>query len=420
VRKGAIGLEATATRCSCEMTDDVGALVLEDNRLQTLALSLAERGGADALPAQARVIETLEATGRLDRAVEGLDSAELLARRAAEGRGLTRPELAVILSHGKLALQAAIEKADYAADPLLRPLLHAAFPGEMQADFAAAIDAHRLRGAIIATKMANRVINRMGLVAPFEVAEEEGVALAQVAAAYFAADALFGLEALFAEIETAALPEDGRLRLLAMMARLARLHVSDLIRATGGEAMAGEMTALLADGIARLGTATDQLLRQEARNQAEQLRAYLADTGAAPELVARIVRLGELDGVAGTAALARRLDVDEVAATAAYVRLGEALALDWAQAAASRFTASDPWERLLTAGLARDFEQFRLDFLARQGDGDPAAAVEGWLEAHAPRVAQFRGLVDRARAAPALSAAMLAQVASQARALLSR
>ena len=33
------------------MTDEVAGLVLEDNRLQTLALSIAERGGARALPA---------------------------------------------------------------------------------------------------------------------------------------------------------------------------------------------------------------------------------------------------------------------------------------------------------------------------------------------------------------------------------
>ena len=182
------------------MTDDVAAIVLEDNRLQTLGLSLAERGGAAALPAQLRVVEILEASGRVDRAVDGIgDNAQLL-RRAAEGHGLSRPELAVILSHGKLALQAAIEASDVAADPLLRPVLHAAFPPAMRERFAAAIDAHRLAPEIVATKMANRVVNRLGLAAPFELAEEEGASLAQVAAAYFAVDAIFGLEPLFAAI----------------------------------------------------------------------------------------------------------------------------------------------------------------------------------------------------------------------------
>ena len=41
-------------------------------------------------------------------ATEGLADSETLARRAAEGRGLTRPELAVLLSSAKLRLQADI------------------------------------------------------------------------------------------------------------------------------------------------------------------------------------------------------------------------------------------------------------------------------------------------------------------------
>ncbi|MGH6782183.1 MAG: NAD-glutamate dehydrogenase domain-containing protein, partial [Sphingomonadaceae bacterium] len=179
------------------MTDDVAALVLEDNRLQTLGLSLAERGGAAALPAQVRVIEIMETAGRIDRAVEGLDSSDELLRRAQDQRGLTRPELAILLSHGKLALQAAIERTELADDRLLDPLLHAAFPAAMRERFTAAIDKHRLRGAIIATKMANRVVNRLGLIAPFELAEEEGISLAQVASTYFAADAIFGLESIY-------------------------------------------------------------------------------------------------------------------------------------------------------------------------------------------------------------------------------
>ena len=45
------------------MTDEVAELVLEDNRLQSLALSIAEAGGAQALPGQVRTIELLEAIG---------------------------------------------------------------------------------------------------------------------------------------------------------------------------------------------------------------------------------------------------------------------------------------------------------------------------------------------------------------------
>jgi len=81
---------------------------------------------------------------------------------------------------------------------------------------------------------------------------------------------------------------------------------------------------------------------------------------------------------------------------------------------------SDPWERLLVAGLARDFQQMRLEFLARAGSGEPAAYTVGWLKTHAGPVAQFRALIARAQASGAGAPAMLAQLASQARTLLMR
>ncbi|MBV9843366.1 MAG: NAD-glutamate dehydrogenase [Sphingomonadaceae bacterium] len=403
-----------------EMTDEVAALVLEDNRLQTLALSIAERGGAGALPSQLRVVEMLEASGRLDREVEGLGSNEALLRRVTDAQGLTRPELAVILAHGKLALQEAIENAALPDDPTLLPILHQAFPRTMLARHEAAIDTHRLRRQVIATEIANIVVNRLGPTTPFELAEEEGASLAQVAAAYIVVERLFELGELWRTIETAPLAEPDRLSLLDRTAGVIRLHMADLLRAPEGDAAPGEAVAALRDGVTALDAAAERLLRAEARAEAASLRGRLEQTSAPGSLVDRIVRLYELDGAIGTASLSRRLGVAEVETTAAYTRLGEALGLDWAKAAALGLASSDPWERLLAAGLARDFEQLRLDFLARVGGRDPGAAVDEWLEAQQARVAQFVALVTRARASAAPTAAMLAQITAQARILLAR
>ncbi|WP_340313399.1 NAD-glutamate dehydrogenase [Rhizorhabdus argentea] len=402
------------------MTADVAQIVLEDNRLQTLALSLAERGGADALPSQLRVVEILEATGRINRSVDGFDSNDMLLRRAQDHHGLTRPELAVVLSHGKLALQDAIESSDRNADPMLTPLLHAAFPSAMRKDYADAIDAHRLRPQIIATKMSNRVINRLGIVAPFEMAEEEGCSLAQVAAAYFTVDTLLDLEPLFERIERAVIGEQARLTLLDSLAEIGRSHVADLLRSIAPDTDIGTMVAMLRPGLTRLDKARGELIKTEARQQSDMLRQRITADAVDPALVEAVVRLAELDGAIGTAALASELSADEVDVTRAYVVLGEALGLDWAKAAAARFRSADAWERLLVAGLTREFGQIRLDFLARRGRNGPAAAVSKWLEAHQARAEQFRQTVARARSAAAPTAAMLAQIAAQARTLLMR
>jgi glutamate dehydrogenase len=86
---------------------------------------------------------------------------------------------------------------------------------------------------------------------------------------------------------------------------------------------------------------------------------------------------------------------------------------------------SDPWERLLVAGLARDFQQMRLDFLRalarrKQAKQDLMGLIEAWAANHAAPIRQFRAMVGRAQSAAPVAPAMLAQIASQARSVLKR
>ncbi|MEG3178349.1 NAD-glutamate dehydrogenase [Sphingomonas sp. RB3P16] len=405
------------------MTDDVAHIVLEDNRLQTLALSIAEADGARDVPSYVRLIEIFEAGGSLDRVVEGLAGNDDLLRRSAEGRGLTRPELAVLLATAKLALQAAIEQSELGLDPELAPDLHAAFPPAMRKKFGAAIDQHRLRGEIVATKLANRIVNRMGVLYPFELAEEEGAAMSDIAANFVVAERLFDLPALWREIETAEMPEAARIALFDEVAVATRSQIADLLRVTKSGTGPAEVLARLSKGIRALDKQTKALLLEEASAQSARIAATLETAGAPKKLVQKVVRLFELDGAVGLADLGERLKLDEAVLTRAFTRLGQALGLDWAQANAARIASSDPWERLLIAGLARDFQQLRLEFLGRGAKGvgnDPQALVERWLTDNAGRVAQFKAVVDRARLAPAPNAAMLAQIAGQARVVLGR
>jgi glutamate dehydrogenase len=403
-----------------EMTDEVAAIVLEDNRLQTLALSVAERRGASGLPPVLRAIEVLEESGRLNRAVEGIEPNDELMRRAQDNRGLTRPELAIVLSTTKMALQAALEAGKITDDPTLTPELLGAFPETMRKRHEEAILQHRLRREIIATKIANRFVNRLGITAIFALTEEEGASFGQAAAAFVAAERLFGMAELWHRLDTADLPEQVRLDLFEQAAVALRLHIGDILRNTPGSMKLAEMVESLAPGIDKLAGAVSGLLRREVAAESASRRQRLASLGAPEDIAGHIARLHELNGAIGIAALGRRLGVDEIALTNAYTRLGETLSLDWAQGAATRVQSQDQWERLLTAGLARDFEQLRLDFLARKRGSEPQEAVEKWTAAQGPRIEQFRRIVERARQAPAPTAPMLAQIATQARVLLGR
>ncbi len=403
-----------------KMTESVAEMVLEDNRLQSLALSIAQSGGAKALPGHVRTIEILESSGRLDRKVEGIATTEELLRRGQDDRGLTRPELAVVLSMAKIALQHSAELLELSQEKMLEPELFAAFPKQMRTAHADAIRAHRLRNEIIGTRVANRIVNRLGPVAALDMTEEEGASLGQVVIAFLVAERLLDLDKLWEKMEHADLPESVRVELFAIAARSVHSHMSDILRAAGGETRVSVLCDLLGPAVRRISAAATKLIRSEVRNEAAARRDHLLELGASEEIVRGLVRLYELDGVFGIGALAARHKLDELAVTGAYAQLGEALGLDWAQQQLARFVPRDQWERLLTAGLARDFEQLRIDFLARLKGKDPVAGVEAWVADHKPRIQQFRDLVERARHEGVVSASMLAQIAGQARILLAR
>ena len=409
-----------------EMTDEVERLVLRDNIMQTQALSVAEAGGVAALPSQLRVIQTLEAAGRLDRAVEGLATDDALTQRAQGGQGLQRPELAVLLAYTKMALKEALVASQLVEDPVLAADLHAAFPKALVERFPAAIDGHRLRRELIATKLANQIVNRGGIPLAFELAEELGASLAQVAGAFVAARELFDLRTLWRAIDASTAPAATQIALHANAIAGLRTQIGDLLRRGGGASAGGGDTILapsatvarLKPGIERIAADLESILRPEPRAQLDRYAQTLTKAGAPDDIAAQLVRLSALDGVVGSVGLAAHLSVPERAVVDAYTLLGEALGLDWAKGAAAQMQPADPWERLLVATLVRDFEQLRLDLIGRVAEGSgPVAAVEGWLEANRDQVERFAGTVKRARAG-AVTAAMLAHLGAQARAVL--
>ncbi|RPF71462.1 NAD-glutamate dehydrogenase [Aurantiacibacter spongiae] len=408
-----------------DMTEEVSALVLEDNRLQALALSIAEQGGSRTVGAQARLIETLEELGGLDRRTQGLGDSEDLKRRQADGRGLTRPELAVLLSNSKLVLQDAVEASELASDEAADPLVLQDFPEQMRENYARQLLTHRLRNEIVGTVVANRIVNRMGMLHPFELAEEEGAGLADIGSGFVAASGLLGMEEIWDSIDTAQMPETARLMLFDQAALALRGHIADLLRAGGANCPPSELRREVGDIVRKLIDEVDTLLGDEARTHADQIASRMVAEGAPEDLSESVARLFAIDGAIGLARLSSETGIDAIALANAFIELGELLGIDWAQSRAAVMSPADPWERLLVAGLARDFQAVRFEFLrgrARAAGGkkatDPSASIAEWAEANKAAIAQFRRMIARAQAATPVAPAMLAQIASQARNLL--
>src|SRR6185295_11033090 len=178
------------------MTEDVAALVLKDNYAQTLALSVAQLTAARDLDASGRFMRELERRGTLDRSVEMLPDDDALKALAREGRGLTRPELAVILAYDKLGLYQEVVGSDLPNDPYLRKLLTAYFPTLAIEHFESELNRHALARDIITTQLVNRMVNLTGPLFAHRMRELSNAPQWCAARAYVLADGAFGLHDL--------------------------------------------------------------------------------------------------------------------------------------------------------------------------------------------------------------------------------
>src|SRR6185369_11394609 len=143
-----------------DMTDEVAQLVLRDNYLQSQALSVLETRAVSDLLEHAHSIRSLELSGALDRGLEFLPGAEEMTERHKANRGLTRPELAILLAYSKMALYSRLIDSDVPEDPYLAHELERYFPRIMQQRLGRYLDQHRLRREIIATATTNSMVNR--------------------------------------------------------------------------------------------------------------------------------------------------------------------------------------------------------------------------------------------------------------------
>ncbi|MFB2567150.1 NAD-glutamate dehydrogenase [Rhizobium sp. IMFF44] len=183
------------------MTDEVAALVLRNNYLQSLAISLTERKGTGNALELSRFMSVLEAAKQLNRKVETLPDDQTFAERYANGRPLTRAEIGVLLSYAKIVLFDAIVASNLPDDPYFAATLSRYFPAKMQRSNATDIESHRLRREIIGTALANEAINRGGPGFAVSMMDATAASAAEVVKAAVIARDGFDLDRLWNETD---------------------------------------------------------------------------------------------------------------------------------------------------------------------------------------------------------------------------
>ncbi|MCA1657176.1 MAG: NAD-glutamate dehydrogenase, partial [Actinobacteria bacterium] len=353
--------------------DDVVDAVLHDCALQSTALSRAKASSPRRMEALEALLAGLEGESVLDRAVEGLPDREEMSARGQAGAGLTRPELAVLLAGAKRSLTARLLVSSVPDQPALRPALVSYFPAAVARRFDHLLDRHRLARELIASVVANEVVNRMDATFVSRLSAEAGAPPAAVAAAYWVAREVVDGPAWWRRLDQAEarVPVPAAVAAAGALTALQEALTRDYLRGRQTDDIAatvardGPAMAELAAAVATIGTP------QRRRRRARRAEA-LVGQGFEPELAGPWACLEELEIGPDACDLARRTDRPIVGVADAIMRVGEALGIERLVERLGQATPEDRWAKAAWRGLLDDLDDLRRMAAERALDDHPA------------------------------------------------
>ncbi|MCC7272119.1 MAG: NAD-glutamate dehydrogenase [Alphaproteobacteria bacterium] len=401
-------------RMLVEMADEVAALVLRHNYLQTLALTIEQSEAPALLAAHARAMVAFEHRARLDRTVEFLPDDAAIARRAQEHAGLVRPELAVLLAYAKMALFNAIVPSPLPDDPALDDDLLGYFPSAIREHLGDACRRHRLRREIVATVVTNALVNRAGIAYVATVEDATAADWPAIAQAWLAARDIFALDAFWVAVEAldGKVPATLQTELFLAARRLVEMATPYLLDAVARGDGIGPIVAHYIAGTAELENHLADLLPAPAAETLAARVAALAASGVPEALAQRAASFGRLAAALTIVdqALASATSFDRVArlhfAIDARFRLGR---LD---AAADVIADGDAWSRRAAAAAQADLARAQRALLAGvlavpDAPPDAGAALALWIAGRPRAVERIDGLLTELDAQPRIDLAML-------------
>ena len=352
---------AERDRLLAAVTDDVVEDVLRDVDLQVWRISRDLHEGADRLVDITLLLELLEHENALDRAVQVLPDGEELRERREQGAGLTRPEHATLLGSAKRRLKDELLTTDLPDCVRLQSVLTDYVPDLLVERFGDQLQRHRLRRELVATRVANELVDRMGPTFPSRVAAEADFDEATVTAAWWTARDVTGIDERWRQLE-------------GLLDEIGPIRQDELAREL--EFLLGSLTRRYAT---EPGGIDPDVLVPRDRDAVQAYAAALFELGTSDQRRHRVARAERLlddlvpDELARTVAGTRDLALGpEVAATLralgwdadraplvgdVLLHLLELLGLDRLHRVLERVSTTTVWRRRLRRSLAAELRQ---------------------------------------------------------------
>ena len=394
------------------MTSSVSDLVLHNNTRQTQAISLAMHRSDQQHAEYQRFMAWLEESGRLDRELEFLPTDDQLNERINRNQCVwTRPELAVLVCYSKVILKEALLHADLLSEPWLAKSIENAFPAELTERYGEAVAEHQLGPEIVATQLANDIVDRMGFSFFFRQLESTGVSAGEVIRAYTIAINILGVDALWLEIEANAdLAAEVQLDLLHMLIRLVRRTTRWFLRNRRLSLYCGPIIEQFADPMLAV---FEQISK---RSQPEWVELWGAEKQALiaqqvkPILAARLAASDSIFlslGIVDTAVMQQK-PIEQTAQL--YFILGEYLSLDWFMSQIVALQPKNRWQDLARESYVDDLESQRRRLTSSLLSGDVEAVqplLEDWQVLQQPLINRWQTMVRDLRRGGAPDFAMI-------------
>ena len=410
--------EGARNKLLAEMTDEVGDLVLRDNYMQAQAISVLEAQAAGRINEHAYVIRALERDGGLNRAIEFLPNDDELVERHKAGRGLTRPELAVLLAYSKISIYNALLAGDVAEDPYLANELENYFPTALRKRYRELMPKHRLRREIICTAITNSLVNRMGSTFAHRMQEETGADASAVARAYTIARESYGMEDIWSGIEALdnKVPDRIQVSMAVQSSQLLKHATRWLLDHMSGRldiaAAVPQYQPAVADLVQHMSGVLNESLLEVYNGSVQQY----TDVGVPDALARRIAAIPPLYAALDIADVARtaKLPVEVVARV--YFHIGRELELDWLRSQIEKLSVEGHWQAVARGTLRDDLyaQQSALTAQALGNARDARSAMkqlEQWFGANAARLQHAQRVLGEMKSAgitdfPSLSVAL--------------
>ncbi|MFF1691740.1 MULTISPECIES: NAD-glutamate dehydrogenase [unclassified Streptomyces] len=408
-----------------EMTDEVGALVLRNNYAQNTALANASAQAPDLLHAHQRFMRRLVRDGNLDRALEFLPADRQIKELLNSGRGLSQPELAVLLAYTKITAAHELIQTSLPDDPYLRRLLHAYFPQALRERFSDAVDGHALRREIITTVLVNDTVNTGGSTLLHRLREETGASLEEIVRAQLAAREIFGLGEVWDAVESLdnVVAADVQTRIRLHSRRLVERGTRWLLNNRPQPLQLAETIDFFREGVAEVWSAMPKMLRGADAEWYQSILDELTATGVPEELAQRVAGFSSAFPTLDIVAIADRTGKDPLAVAEVYYDLADRLSITQLMDRIIELPRADRWQSMARASIREDLYAAHAALTADvlsvgNGVSTPEQRFEAWQEKNAPILGRARATLEEIQGSDAFDLANLSVAMRTMRTLL--